>query len=473
MEFVKQNIRGEPLPADVVKAISKAETLYSSKVDAMTKLYDNYAGESAAVTMYKRGLDVESIEKVRFPIARYITTILSNYMLGKQPRYSHIADSAADVQDVVDETVRLYRRQSKQRSDKEIKKQCGKTGFAYELVFYDSEKLTPKSVQLPVKETCVVFDDSVERNSLYAVHCVKKSWKGYSVSVYTATDVIEYSTRSLRNAVDWREVNRTPHFMGRVPVTMYLNNGDGKGDYEDVAPLIDALNGVATDERFDIKRTVDALMVFINTKLAGATLEEKSKVRNAMRELGILEINDDEAYPHLKADVKTLSNPLNLQSVELFIDRIWKAIFKLSGVPDPTQTEYFSSLSGVALQMQMFLGLEPMAKDSEGEFDYALKRRLKMYNHFYVIRGREPEIDVGDVVIDFKHTTPTNDLEIAQMVSLLYGKSLVSNETMTKLFSFVDDAKAENEAAAKEATSEASELLLAQLAGYGNSGGTS
>lgn len=471
MEFVKQNISESPVPADVVRAINKAQRLYSEKIECLTKLYDNYIGDKEAYNLYKRGLDTERIEKVRFPIARYITTILSNYMLGKQPMYGHITDSPNEVATVVDETVRLYRKQSKTDLDKEIKRQCGKTGFAYEYVFYDSDKLIPKSVQLPVDETCVVFDYGIELNSLYAVHYVKQDNKDYKINVYTNEEIIEYSARSLRQSAGWTEQNRTPHYMGRVPVTMYLNNGDGKGDYEDVAPLIDALNGIATDERFDIKRNVDALLLFINTKLAGATADEKAKIRDAMRMLGILEINDDEAFPHMKADVKTLSSSLNINSTEQFVDRLWKAIFKLSGVPDPTQVEYFSSLSGVALQMQMFLGLEPMAKDTEGKFDYAFRRRLKMYNHFFMLRGLSPEIDVGDVTIDFKHTMPTNDLEIAQMVSLLFGKPLVSNETLTKQFSFVENAKAENEAAANEAASEASDMLLAQLAGYGTNGG--
>lgn len=148
-----------------------------------------------------------------------------------------------------------------------MKRQCGKTGFAYELVFYDAESLTPKSVQLPVESTFVSFDYGIERNSLYAAHYVRKDKKTYAVYVYTPELVIEYETRSIRNSADWHEVGRTPHYMGRVPVTMYLNNGDGRGDYEDVAPLIDALNGIATDERFDIKRTVDALLVFVNTSL--------------------------------------------------------------------------------------------------------------------------------------------------------------------------------------------------------------
>lgn len=472
MKFIRQDI-SEPKPSDVVSAIDQYDSLYSEKINRMTKLYDNYLDEKCVFNLYKRGLDTERIERLRFPVARYITTILCNYMLGKSPRYDHATDASNGTGAILEDMTRLYRRQSKVRLDKELKRQCGKTGFAYELVLYDSETLTPKSVQLPVKETLVVFDYSIERNSLYAVHYLRKEKKKYLVYVYTAEQIIEYETQSLRQAAEWRELRRTPHYMGRVPITMYLNNGDGKGDYEDVAPLIDALNGIATDERFDIKRTVDALLVFINTKLSGATVEEKAKVRDALRQLGVLEINDDENYPSLKADVKTLSNPLNLQSTELFIDRIWRAIFKLSGVPDPTQTEYFTSLSGVALKMQMFLGLEPIVGDSEGEFDYAFKRRLKMYNHFFALRGKSEEIDVGDVYIEFKHTAPSNDLETAQIVSMLYGKPLVSNETLTGLFSFVDDAKAENQAAAAEAESEASNALLAQLAGYGNSGGTS
>ncbi len=472
MEFIRQDII-EPTPHDIVSAINKYDRLYSEKIDLMEKLYDNYVDDECAFNLYKRGIDTERIERLRFPVARYITTILCNYMLGKSPRYDHATDASSGTGAILEEAARLYRRQSKVRLDKELKRQCGKTGFAYELVFYDAETLTPKSVQLPVKETFVVFDYAIERNSIYAVHYVRRDKKSYSVSVYTAEQIIEYETKSLRQASVWREVKRTPHYMGRVPITMYLNNGDGKGDYEDVAPLIDALNGIATDERFDIKRTVDAILVFINTQLTGATVEEKAKVRDALRQLGILEINDDENYPHLKADVKTLSNPLNLQSTELFIDRIWRAIFKLSGVPDPTQTEYFTSLSGVALKMQMFLGLEPIVGDSEGEFDYALKRRLKMYNHFFALRGKSQEIDVGDVYIEFRHTAPSNDLETAQIVSMLYGKPLVSNETLTGLFSFVDDAKAENQAAAAEAESEASNALLTQLAGYGDSGGTS
>lgn len=473
MEFVRQDIRGEPTKDDIIAGIQKYDELYKCKIDRMTKLYDNCLSDGDVFSLYKRGLDTEKVEKLRFPIARYITTILCNYMIGKQPRYDAVTDAPSGTQEVLDEATRLYRRQSKARLDKELKRQCGKTGFAYELVFYDGETLTPKSIQLPVDETFVVFDFGVEKNSLYAVHYVRKGKERYGVFVYTDELVIEYETRSLDKSAEYHEISRQRHYMGRVPVTMYLNNGDGKGDYEDVAPLIDALNSIATDERFDIKRTVDALMVFVNTKLAGGTPEEKAKVREAMRQLGILEINDDEAYPDHRVDVKTLSSSLNLQSTELFIDRIWKAIFKLSGVPDPTQTEYFTALSGVALKMQMFLGLEPIAKDSEGEFEYALKRRLKMYNHFYVLRGKSAEIDVGDVFIEFCHNAPTNDLETAQIVSLLYGKPLVSNETLTRLFSFVDDAKAENEAAAKESASEASNELLAQLAGYGLGGSAS
>ncbi|MCM1237738.1 MAG: phage portal protein, partial [Ruminococcus flavefaciens] len=196
MEFIRQEINGVPSIPDILDSIRKAELLYATKIDRMTKLYNNKACDESLFNLYKQGLETQKIERLRFPIAKYITTILSNYMLGEPPRYEYVSGAPEETDTILEEARTLYRRQSKSRLDKELKKQCGKTGFAYELVFYDGDTLTPKSVQLPVKETLVVFDYGIERNSLYAVHHFRKDKKTYSVMVYTNDLIIEYETRS-------------------------------------------------------------------------------------------------------------------------------------------------------------------------------------------------------------------------------------------------------------------------------------
>ena len=109
MDFVRQTQGGEPTPSNVVSALNKYERLFN---------------------LYKRGMDVEKIEKLRFPVARYITTILCNYMLGQQPHYNQTNDADANVGRLLNDASAMYRRQSKGRLAKEIKRQCGKTGFA-------------------------------------------------------------------------------------------------------------------------------------------------------------------------------------------------------------------------------------------------------------------------------------------------------------------------------------------------------
>jgi SPP1 family phage portal protein len=462
-KFIRQKVDGTPTPEDIVKAWEEYSECYAVHFERMDKIYDPVINDTV---IFKRGLDNETIEKVKFPIARYIVTILSNYMLGDQPKYSAYDDADSIIESFVHYIKTAYRRQAKRKTDKCLRTTSGKYGFSYELAYYDEDSLTPKSIELPPEYTFVVFDYSYERNSVYAVNIAATGKNEYQIYVYTDEERIVYKAKELAVSGNFQEVERTYHYMGRVPVTMYLNNADGKGDYEDVAPLINALNGIATDERYDIKRTVDALLVFLNTKLSGATVEEKSKVRDAMRYLGILELNNDDTNPGINVDVKPISNPLNIAGAEQFVDRLWTAIFRLSGVPDPTDNNYFSSLSGIAIKMQAFLGLEPYVKNSEGEFDYAFRRRMKMYNYFENLRGRQELVDAGDVKIEFNHTMPTNDLETAQIISLIDGRGLVGKETLSNQLSFVDDPAEEVANAQAETATDTTNDLLMQLSQF-------
>lgn len=459
-----QRIEGkEPSPQDVVKAIGCYRAGWLPRIERLESLYRLAC---PMLNVYKNGVEDKTEKVLSFPIAKYIATISANYVLGDPPVYAPAADlpeeEAEGITAALGEIKSLYRRQTKRRLDRGIKLQCSKTGFAYEYVFVGKD-LEPRSCMLPVESTLVVFDDELESDSIYGVTWIREDKQQYRIVVVTETEEIVYRSRGLTAAAGFREDSRKPHYMGRVPITMYRNNEDMTGDYEDVEGLILAYNDLMTDAKFDIKKTVDALLVFYNTKLAGATAEEKTRIREAMKQLGILEISDDEDNPNIKADVKALSNPLNYAQTDVFLDRLWRSIFTLSMVPDPLRTEYFTSLSGIAIKMQLFLGLEPLAKSAEAELGYGLKRRLKMYVHLLSARGRIPDADAADVEIGFRHTAPVNDLEVAQMISMLYGKNVATHETLAGELSFVDDPQREVERAAAENGAGGSNEILRQL----------
>ena len=469
MDFIRIDANTEVAPKVVASKIAEYLRDQENRLDRLHQLY-HYNGADIAEE-YKDGLRKTSIERLSFPIARYITTIRTNYILGKPIKYEPTQDAEGNLESLLDEIKRTYRRQSKHRLDNELKRECSQVGFAYELTYLapKDKGVVTKSCRLPSESTVVVFDTTVDRDSVFAATWYRLSSKDpYHITVYTANEVVEYTSSAVTNANNYIEKSRSQHYFGRVPVTMWQNNDDCLGDYEDVAPLIHALNGIMTDSRYDIKKCVDGLLVFVNTRLAGASLDEKAKVRQAMRDLGILEIRDDEENPGAKADVKTVSAPINYASADVFIDRVWKAIFTLTGVPDPLRTEYYTALSGVALKMQMFLGLRPFAQDGEACIEYALRRRLKMYLASNAIKSDVEEVDVADVDIVFNYTEPSNDLETAQIISYLYGKPLVANETLSKQLSFVTDAKAEVEQAQADNAAPSNADILSQLSIFGS-----
>ena len=456
-----------PSVDQVVSAIREYKNGWIPSIEELGELYRTADKEDAIYRI--AGVSTHQ-ERLFFPIAKYITKIITNYTLGEAPLYGYHTEEDEQVDVDIDETLnavkRLYRRQSIRKHDNELKLEAGKYGFAYEIVYVDDQDNLPRTKLLPADSTLVVFSDDFRQESLFAVTWLAITKKEYKVFVYTENESIVYRTTALYTPKNYEEIERQPHYFERVPVTMFKNNSDLRGDYEGVRVLIQAYNDAMTDVKFDIKRCVDGLMIFYNTKLAGATPEEKAKVRNAMRELGILELEGDPDYPQMQVDVKTMSSNLNIANTDIFLDKLWKTIFRLSFVPDPLQTEYFTSLSGVALKMQQFLGLEPIAKDTEAEFDFGLKRRFKLYNSILNKTENKTKVDVGDLEIKFKHTAVNNDMEVAQMISMLYGKAIASNETLSNQLSFVGDAQAEVEKAASESTAQDSSAILSQLSTF-------
>lgn len=455
-----------PTPKEIVNAISEYQTDWVPSIDALQKLY--LTGDNLD-SMYRMGVVDVKQKKLFFPIARYIAKILSNYTLGEAPIYTLYDDGGEIVgaQGALDTITRLYRKQSKRKTDKDIKLEAGKCGFAYEITYVDPKTLEPKSRLLPTESTFVVFSDEVIDDSLWACTWIKLADNSYKIHIYTKDESIVYEASMLSSFGTFREIDRQRHYIGRVPVTLYKNNRDMLGDYESVRVLIETYNEAMTDVKFDIHRAVTGLLVFYNTQLAGKKAEEKAEIREALKTLGVLELSGDPDNPQLPVDVKTLDSNLNIANADVFIDRLWKTIFKLSNVPDPMQSEYFTAVSGVALKMQQFLGLDQAAKDTAAEFDFALKRRFKMYNTILNIRGQAPLIDVGDVEIEFKLTAPQNDLEVAQMISLLYGKSIVTAESLAGQLSFVRDPNKEVEEAQAQNNANSTSNILRQLSAFG------
>ena len=485
--MIKQYLKvgDEITPAMVANAIAEYQSVYQSNIVRLEKAYAYNKTKAGMFSAYERDISYSALgltckmERLKFPFAFYISTVKVNYILGRPVQYGiYVEDKndadvdVAELENAISKVKRIYRAQSKAMTDKELALQRSKVGFAYELVYIDKDDVRPHSCALPVYTTCVVFDYSPNPKSIYAVHWYELDEKKdlrdkYRIHLYTDNSEIIYSARNLTDSNEWIEIEKIPHYLGRVPVTLIKNNDSLIGDYELVLPLIEAIQDMSTGEQFSIQQNIDNILVFYNSRISQLKPEEQASFKRMLNDLKILTIEQNEEDSGLTTDVKPLSNPLNVSNTELFLDRLWKAIFKLSGVPDPTQTEFYTQTSGVAIRLQMFVGLEPFAVNGEDSFAFALRRRFKMYNRVLALRNQTREVDAGLVDIRFTHNVPQNDLETAQIISNMYGKGIVSNETLAKQLSFVTDAAKEIEEAGKDASKAAATDIMSRLAGVG------
>ena len=113
-------------------------------------------------------------------------------------------------------------------------------------------------------------------------------------------------------------------------------------------------------------------------------------------------------------------------------------IHKFSGVPCMSDESFAGNASGVAMRYKL-LGFEQIVKIKERYFREGLKKRIRLFCNVLSIKG-QPAIDPEQVEISFTRNLPVNELENAQIVSMLQG--VVPDEILYNLLPFVEDKAA-------------------------------
>ena len=121
-------------------------------------------------------------------------------------------------------------------------------------------------------------------------------------------------------------------------------------------------------------------------------------------------------------------------------NRFKNDIHKVAKVPDLSDEAFSSNASGVAIKYKLF-GTETLVANKERYFKQGIDRRLELL--FNIVNLKGAASDWRAVEVQFTRNLPTNETEIADVVSKLYG--IVSNETLLAQIPFITDVKAELE----------------------------
>lgn len=363
-------------------------------------------------------------------------------------------------QRMLEEIKRLFNKQIISYEDLSVITQGATYGVAYELGYMSNdEKPLPKCKWLDACHTFVVFDDTVEDNGLYGVFFNEQTddkYKHTDVYVYDKeyrytlqmqghitessfyakrrTDRIKFSTcyaltsnDSVYNVIgsNAEHINELvqveKHNMGRMPITMYFNNNEEQGDFEQVKPTIIARNKIHELAMEDAETIAGNYLVFVGNELGGSTEEEKVRTVRKIGRTKVIEIGEGE-------DVKILTKQETFSMISVYGKDVENKIYDLSMVINFSSEEFSGNVTGVALRLKLF-PFKRLVKNKDYFIEKMYRRRLKMYMHALgALNGDVEEFDVADIKVLIKRTWEENILELAQVIGTLAPLGLFSDK---------------------------------------------
>ena len=361
--------------------------------------------------------------RLAHPYARYITTVVTGYLIGQPVSYT-----SGQENDTLLRIQEAFRRGSESAENTQIARDQSVYGKGVEYVHVDDTagEPMPHTTAISPESAFVVYSDTYDMEPLFGVYYLPArradgTDDGWRVWVMSDTVIARYHA-SAPDAPPER-LETVPHYFGGVPIVEYWNNENEEGDFEGVLGLINAYDVLQSDRVNDKEQFVDRLLV-----LTGAVLDEDDQGRSPMEQLKEMHALQ---LPDTGSKAEFLTSEMNETSVEVLRKALREDIHKLSLVPDMSDESFASNASGVAMRYKL-MGLEQLIRIKERWFSEGLRLRLRLFINFFRLRGAQT-LDVEDINITFTRALPANLTENAQIVRDAVSANAVSAETAVRM----------------------------------------
>ena len=361
--------------------------------------------------------------KLANPYASYITDTLTGYFVGEPITYN------SNDEVLLKDLSMIFEYNDEADENMELAKNASIYGVAYEMLYFSEEDKMIRFKPLSPKEVIPIFDKSVESNLLaviryYDDYNVVEDKTYTIVEVINNTEVVRYQTSQGSTSLTLLE--QYPHYFGMVPIAIFKNNEEERGDFEPVISLIDAYDTMESDSVNDFAYFVDCYLA-----LYGFTAEAEDVQK--MKENRILLMDDG-------TKAEWLIKNSNDTTIENMKNRLDADIHKFAKCPNLADKEFASNASGIAIKFKT-LGTENLVSIKERKFKRGLQQRLELISMISSVLREGFDWRAIDIV--FSRNLPTNDMDIANMVNSL--RDIVSDETLLAQVPFVEDVQAEME----------------------------
>lgn len=366
----------------------------------------------------------------------YITNTAVGYFLGKQISYK--SDNNKPLLKKINE---IYKFNDEADHNTTLAKQASIQGYAVELMYMDDAPIPNirfKAVQ--GDEIAVVYDNTLEENINFAIryfeeYDVDKDENIIFADVYTKDCIYHYKiegdkTYSINNE---NGDNYEEHFFKDVPVTVYMNNDEGMGDFERVKDLIDAYDKVQSDSANDFEYFTNCILAVYGEIVDSEMMEE-------LKEARVLN------FQQIDSKAEYLIKNIQDVALENYKNRLDNDIHKFSGVPNMSDESFGSNASGIALQFKL-MSIENITGIKEAKFKKGILRRNELICNVLTVKEGQDNAFL-DIVPVFTRTKPINEYEEAQKLQILNG--IIPEETLFSIASFIDNPQEEIERKKRE-----------------------
>lgn len=370
---------------------------------------------------------------------RYVTDTAVGYFLGKPVVYSSQDDTyMKTMQDIFDYN-------DEQDENVELAKKCSIGGDCFEMLYMDEDaniRFT-KILSSNVIMICETGFDTPLR-VIRIIHSKDKNkWDIKKVEYWDQEDVWYFHGI---NGGPLELLDIQPHYWNDVPFIYYINNEDRLGDFEGIVSIVDAYNRAQSNTANYFQYNDEALLKVL--KMGDVSSQDIAD----MKEKGAIILEDG-------GDIQWLIKEVSDGPLENYKKRLREDMHIFSSVPNLTDTNFGSDLSGVAVSYKLW-SLEQVCAIKERKFKRGLQRRIELITNMLNLMGGS--YDYRDIEIQFRRNKPQNMLEIAQIVQTL--SPLLSKESRLKMLPNVDNPQEELDKLEKEQTEE--ERKFGTGAGY-------
>lgn len=385
------------------------------------KLVDTYVGYAhrPGFTSYKPKINKKAIEK-QMRDEHMNEEMVDEFGNEKELEIDFSDTIEAQYCDAIQE---VFDENNEQNKSSLVMKQCAMYGFAYMMLYLDSEftgvlddpttpalKAKIKFYVVDPRENILIYDYSPEPKKIINIHFYKVHDKLYKVEVMYKTYVQKYN-RILTDKGWTLEIDGgpIPNFFKDIPVVPYYFGDTYDGVIKPVKDLIDANDILFSDSMNEFSQYASAYLVMKGTGLTDPT---KNKDPFAIS-LAIKLLKQYKLFERVPkdAEISFLTKDIPTAFITFMKSSLKDEIHTQSHIPDFTNLT--GGISGEAIKRLIF-DLENLVSFVESNINIATYELIGLITNILVTMDKFNKDDVKPsmILIDRKRNIPENITEI-------------------------------------------------------------